>query len=112
MDQHLELETLGILRQTKVPSELNWMSDAEKQLTLILLMAGEGGLHKRDVRKFEKNNPNVLLNLDMRNYVAWETDQNGRPMFMVLTWKGEEVAKQLLQVAKHESRKAASAPRA
>lgn len=107
MEQHLELESLGILLQTKVPPELTWMSTAEKQFMLMLLMAGEGGLHKREVQKFQKKNADAVFNLDVRGLTNWETDKAGRPMFVVLTWKGEEAAKVLLQVAKHESRRAA-----
>lgn len=105
MNQHLELESLGILRQTKLPSELAWMSDAEKQLVLMVQLAGEGGLHKRDVTKLSKHNPDMLLNLDARGLVQWDTDKSGRPVFLVLTWKGDEIAQLLLHVAKHESRK-------
>jgi len=109
MEQHLELETLGILRQTKVPTELNWMTDAEKQFMMMLLMAGEEGLHKRDVTKFQKKHADAVFNLDVRGFTNWETDKTGRPMFVVMTWKGEEAAKVLLHVAKHESRKASAA---
>jgi hypothetical protein len=111
MEQHLELETLGILRQTKVPTELTWMTDAEKQFMMMLLWAGEEGLHKRDVTKFQKKHADAVFNLDVRGLTNWETDKTGRPMFVVLTWKGEEAAKVLLQVAKHESRKASFAGR-
>jgi len=106
MEQHIELETLGILRQTKVPPELKWMTDAEKQFMMMLLMAGEEGLHKRDVTKFQKKHADAVFNLDVRGLTNWETYKAGRPMFVVLTWKGEEVAKVLLHVAKHESWKA------
>jgi len=109
MEQHLELESLGILRQTKVPAELAWMTDDEKTFVLNLLMAGEGGLHKREVHKHQKKLPEVVLNLEVRDLVRWESDKSGKPMFMVLSWKGEEVAQLLLQIAKHESRRATRA---
>lgn len=105
MEQHLELEYLGILRQTRVPAELAWMSDAEKQLMLMLLLAGEEGLHKRAVTRFEKKNPGVLLNVLFKDFATWQTDKAGRPMFLALTWKGEETASLLLQIAKNENRK-------
>jgi len=105
MEQHLELESLGILLQTKVPPELAWMTAPEKQFMLMLLLAGEDGLHKREVTKFQKKHADAVLNLDIRGMTNWETDKAGRPMFVVLTWKGEEAAKILLKVAKHESRR-------
>jgi hypothetical protein len=109
MELHLELESLGILRQTKVPPELAWMSDAEKHLMLQVFMAGEVGVHKREVQKFERKNPNTVLNLEVRNFIMWETDKSGRPMFLVVTWQGEDAAKLLMHVARHESRKTAAA---
>lgn len=109
MEQHLELESLGILRQTKVPAELAWMTDEEKSFVLDLLFAGEGGLHKREVQKFGKQNPDALLRLEMRELTIWESDKSGRPTFLVLSWKGDEVAKLLLQIAKHESKRASRA---
>ncbi len=105
MEQHLELESLGILRQTKVPAELAWMTDDEKSFVLDLLLAGEEGVHKRVVAKFEKKHPDAVLNLTMRDLARWESDKSGRPTFLVLSWKGDEVAKLLLQIAKHESRR-------
>lgn len=109
MDAHFELETLGILRQTKIPQELSWMSDGQKLLMLQLLMAGEDGLHKREVVKFEKKNPDKLLDLEVRGFVQWETDKAGRPMFLTVAWKGEDAAKLLMQIARNESRKTAAA---
>ncbi len=108
MEQHLELESLGILRQTKVPQELAWMSDAQKAFVLDLLFAGAEGMHKRDVSKFEKKNPDVIFTLTVRDLANWESDKLGKPTFLVLTWKGEEVAQLLLQIAKHENKKASS----
>ncbi len=82
------------------------MTDVEKSFVLDLLLAGEGGLHRRDVQKFDKKNSGVVLNLEVRSLIQWESDKTGRPTFLVLTWKGEEVAQLLMQIAKHESRKA------
>lgn len=105
MEHHLELDFLGILRQTKIPPEWAWLIDVEKQFLLELLLAGEGGLHRSKVAKFEKNHPDALLNLTVRNLCEWETDRLGKPASMVLTWKGEDLARLLLQIAKNESKK-------
>ncbi len=106
MEQYLELESLGILRQTKLPQELSWMTDAQKQLMLQVMLCGEDGLHKREVARFNKKNEGELVTLEFKDYLRWESDKAGKPTFLVLTWKGDEVAKLLMQVARHESRKA------
>lgn len=82
------------------------MTDAQKAFLLDLLFAGEEGLHKRDVTKFDKKNPEVVFTLTVRDLANWESDKLGKPTFLVLTWKGEEVAKLLFQIAKHENQKA------
>ena len=105
MEQHLELENLGILRQTKAPAELAWMTDIEKSFLLDLLVAGETGLHKRTIQKFENKNSDAFFNLQVRNLVEWESDKSGKPMFLVLSWQGKDIAELLLQVAKHESKR-------
>lgn len=105
MEQHLALESLGILKQTKAPPELAWMTDLEKTFVLDLFLAGEEGLHKRQVAKFEKNHPEAFLDLQVRDVIRWESDKAGKPTFVVLSWKGEEIAKLLLQIAKNTSQK-------
>lgn len=109
MEHHTELESLGILRQTKLPASLNWMTDSDKDLLTQLHLAGEEGLHKSFIAKFEKKNPETLLRLTVRDLAEWQSDKLGKPVCVVQTWKGEEVGKLLLQVAKHESQAAARA---
>jgi hypothetical protein len=104
MDAHLELESMGILRQTKTPDSLKWMNDDEKVFMLDLLMAGEAGLHKRDVDKFSKTHPETVLKLDIHHLAQWERDKNGRLMFYALTWQGVEAAELLRKIAQNQSR--------
>ncbi|MCC5610899.1 hypothetical protein LC612_30160 [Nostoc sp. CHAB 5834] len=105
MEQHISLDTLGILRQVKVPAELAWMSDEEKSFLLELLFAGEEGIHKRIVTKFSKKSPDAIFNLTVRNMAEWISDKAGRPTFLTVTWKGEDAAKLLFQIAKNDNRK-------
>jgi hypothetical protein len=105
MQQHLELESLGILRQLKVPPELAWMRPLEKSFVLEMFWAGEAGLHKSTVSKLEKATPDMVFNLTVRDIAEWLTDKAGRPVALCLTWKGEEIAKLLHQIAKNESKK-------
>jgi hypothetical protein len=104
MEQHHELESMGILLQTKLPAFLSWMTDGDKSLVLQLYMAGEAGTHKTAILKFEKTNPETVLNITVRDLAEWVSDKQGRPSHLTLTWKGEELGKLVCQVAKHESR--------
>lgn len=106
MDRHLELEHLGILRQTKVPADLSWASAAEKAFLLDLLLCGSEGFHKKGLKSFQKENPTSLINLEVRGLVNWVSDKAGRPTFITLSWKGEDVAKLLMAIAKNENRRA------
>ena len=104
MEQHHELESMGILLQTKLPATLSWMTDGDKSLALQLHLAGEAGLHKSAILKFEKQNPETVMNMTVRDLAEWVSDKQGRPSHLTLTWKGEELGKLVFQVAKHESR--------
>lgn len=110
MDAHLELETLGILRQTKVPQELGWLTDAEKRCLLMVLASGEGGLHKSQLKKI-LDSATVLARLEFKDFLKWETNRNGTPSSITLTWRGEEIAQLLLQIAKNESQRPGSTQR-
>ena len=105
--QNTELQALGILLQTKVPTELDWMSDGEKRFMLTLLAAGEEGVHKRLVQKEEKQNEFLSLRLSAHGLAKWERDNNGREMFFTLTWKGEDAGQLLLTIARNASRRPA-----
>lgn len=107
MDAHLELESMGILRQTKTPDSLKWMNDEEKLFVLQLYMAGEEGLHKRAVEKFSKNHRELTIKLEVHNLAQWERDKNGRLVFFALNWQGFEAGELLLKIAQNQSKKAA-----
>lgn len=104
---HIELETLGVMRQVKVPAELAWLRECEKAFILEMYWAGEDGLHKSRVAKLEKANPDMEFNVTVRSLAEWLTDKAGRPVALTLTWQGEDVARLLHQIAKNESHKAA-----
>lgn len=107
MDRATELDELGILRQKHLPASLSWLAPHHKTLILDIALAGDDGLHKRAVDRFEKNHPGEVLYLSARGLVEWVNDKTGRPVFLVLTWRGEDVAKLLLQIARNESKKPA-----
>ncbi len=105
MEPHLELEHLGILRQTKLPAQFSWMSDVEKYFLLQVYLAGDGGLSKSRLKPYQRKHLEVLLNLEVRGLVTWHSDKAGHPVVLVLTWQGDEIAQLLLQIAKHENQR-------
>jgi hypothetical protein len=99
-----DLESLGILRQTKVPSQLDWMTDSEKHFMLFLLTAGEFGVHRRYVTKEEKKSPELSSRLSANGMADWHRDRSGKEMFFTLSLKGEETAQLLLKIARNANR--------
>ena len=110
MEQYLELESLGILKATRLPAEWAWMNDEMKHFLLSLHFAGEDGVHKSEVKLFSKRCPDGLFQLEIKNLVGWLSDKAGKPMFLALTWQGDEVAQLLLSIAKNESQKDGKSP--
>lgn len=100
---NLDLDKLGVLRRTLVPERLQWMDDDTKRLMVDLLHAGEEGLHKRIIEKFKKAHDEAFVRLDMFGLVQWVRDKSGKPMFVSLTWKGQDEAELLFRIAKNET---------
>lgn len=105
-----DLDALGLLRATKVPDELDWLSDEEKVLLLQLLFCGESGMHSREVNRIRKSQSgsDAILRIEAFGLASWERDQHGRQTFFCLTWKGAEAAELVRKVAQHENKKAVS----
>lgn len=99
-----ELESLGILRQTHVPAEFDWMTPGEKLFMLMMLAAGEDGVLKRVVEKEEKKNEHMSMRLSAHGLANWERDRHGQERYFVLSDRGEEVAITLRRIALNASR--------
>ena len=93
-----ELDDLGILRSTKVPPRLAWMSDVQIDILLTVLSCGEDGMTRRRSQKFDCDS---VRQLELRDYLTWERDRFGRLAYLCLTWKGEDAAQVLLKIAHH-----------
>lgn len=104
LSRQRDLDSLGILRQTTLPTGFDWMTEADKQLTLDLHFAGEEGLTKAYIRKWDKANPECSLRLTSQSVADWETDKRGQPARLTLNWKGQDVAQALLAVARNSSK--------
>jgi hypothetical protein len=98
-----ELDDMGILRATKLPPHLSWLEGAQGTLLVQLLAAGEEGMTRRRLKKFEKDggDDEAARRLELRDLVKWEHDRFGQKAFLVLTWRGEEAANVLLKIFKH-----------
>ena len=107
-----ELDTMGILRATKLPPKLEWLNETEILLLIRLLGAGEEGLTRRSLKKLKEPGEDAVTRLNLRDLVKWERDVFGNLTFLVLTWKGEEAAQTLLKVSLHKSKQTPAAPTA
>ena len=105
-----ELEGLGLLRATKVPAELNWLTSEEMAFLVQLRLAGEEGLKRAQVMKYWRTNTDGIIRLEGAGFADWHHDQVGRPAYFALTWKGMEKADQLLTVARTQSKMDGSQP--
>lgn len=103
---HLELEKLGILSPTIVPGKYGWLSDDAKVFLVNILLCGEEGMHRRMVAKLTKKTPDLVFQLEANSLVYWDTDKFGKQSYLVLTLRGEDLAKLLRVIAKNESIKA------
>lgn len=103
-----ELDTLGILRATKLPAKLEWLNELDITVLLHTLAAGEDGLSRRRVKKMGEAGADAVKRLELRDLIKWEHDRFGHAAFLVLTWQGDEAAKTLLAVCKNKSAPAAS----
>ncbi|MDO8417793.1 MAG: hypothetical protein Q7S87_16455 [Agitococcus sp.] len=105
MEQYFQLDVLGILKQTKLPANLAWLSEGDKQCLLLVHLGGEAGMHKTQAAKFDKQFPDIIFKLEARDLLTWLTNSHGKQVSLSLTWKGEDIAKLLLLVARNESKK-------
>ena len=81
------------------------MTDDIKHFMLTVRFAGEAGIHRSEVRAFTKKNPDALFQIEIKNLVVWLSDKAGKPMFLALTWQGDEITQLLLSIAKNESQR-------
>ena len=100
-----ELDGLGILRTTHLPTHLELFKDKEVETALLidLLGAGEEGVTRRHVLKQKQAGEDAAKWLTLRDLAEWQRDKFGKLTFLVITWKGEKAARMLLSVCRHNS---------
>ena len=101
--QLLDLHALGVLCVNQVPKDYAWMSETEKHIILYLALAGKDGIHKNLFKNHLKTNPECFINLEVRGLVTWTNNKKGAPEYLILTWKGIDLAEFLKELAKQQS---------
>jgi len=105
------LDSLGLLKATKMPKKYEWLSEKDKAFLLNLYLAGEMGLTKKAALAEEALNAEVLMRLEANGLTTWERDKFGRISYYCLTTlKGEELGVLLLKIAKNSSIRLSAVP--
>lgn len=95
---------MGLLRMAEVPPAYKWLSDNDKYLLVhLFLVGGPEGLKKRTLEKLDKKLEGASGRLFANGLADWLTDSTGKPASLALSWKGEEVAKLLVAVARTQT---------
>lgn len=107
MDSELfELDSMGVLRTTRLPAKLEWLNEAEteKALLIELFAAGEEGITRRRIAKLKEAGEDAAKRLVLRDLAHWERDRFGKLTFLVISWPGEVAAQTILKVSKYVGR--------
>lgn len=94
----------SLLRPTEKDPRIAHLSDEARRYLITVYQAGEQGLKKSIVKLLDKRYPHAYLELYTNDYVLWEFDTKGNPYFLVANWKGEELGKVLVSIAKYGTR--------
>lgn len=101
----VELGEMGLLKATLVPASASWIPDAAKALLVRLYVVRPGGLPRASFKKPTQDDADALLVLEAHGFVQWISDQRGKATLLTLTWKGEEFAQALAEIAKSQTQK-------
>jgi len=92
-----------LLRPSEKDSRIAHLSDSARFYLIQVAQAGPEGLKKGETKLLDKKYPEACIELYAQDYVLWEYDSRGNPYFLVVNWKGEELAKLLMTIAKYGS---------
>ena len=101
----VSLDSLGLLKASRVPKEHDWLTDDDKRMIVSVYLCGEGGMARRDAEREQIKNPDVLFRLDANSLAYWEKDKRGNNAYYALTDRGEDLGKLFLMVARNASGK-------
>jgi hypothetical protein len=98
LDDNLALERMGLLRPRQgallADPRISKLTEGERELLVQLTLADKHEL----CRSALKRQPirDAAETLELMGHVTWERDNRGRPVYLTLTWKGEEIGEALL----------------
>jgi len=85
-----DLDAMGLLHITKLPQNLEWLTETHIEMLLVLAQCGEEGLPERKTRKLSTEQADALRMLELRDLVGREYDRFHKPVLLCLTWQGKE----------------------
>ena len=102
-----ELDKLGLLRVTKLPPELSWLTPIQMELIREVGGCGEEGMRERRTKRLSEEKRDALRMLELRDILYRERDRLGKPVFLCLTWKGQEALQVLQAIERHRAENSA-----
>ncbi len=108
-EHNQRVEVLGnlfddtLLRPSEKDPRIAHLSDSARFYLIQVAQAGTDGLKKGQAKLLDKKYPDACLELYAQDYILWEFDTRGNPYFLGVNWKGEELAKLLMTIAKYGS---------
>ena len=96
-----DLDRLGLLRVTKIPPELSWLTPTQIELIFDVAECGEEGMRERKTQRFSEQKRDALRMLELRDILYRERDRLGKPVFLCLTWRGKEALEVLRAVERN-----------
>lgn len=102
-----DLDSLGLLRVTKIPQELSWLAPIHIEMIFEVAECGEEGMRERKTQRLSEEKADALRMLELRDMLYRERDRYGKPVFLCLTWKGQEALQVLRAVERNRARGAA-----
>ena len=105
-----DLDSLGLLRVTKLPRDLSWLTPIHIQMIIEVADCGEEGMRERKTQRFSEEKTDALRMLELRDILHRERDRYGKPAFLCLTWKGKEALEVLRAIERNRNKSCAARP--
>lgn len=99
-----DLDSLGLLRVTKLPQDLSWLTPIHIQMIIEVADCGEEGMRERRTQRLGEEKTDALRMLELRDILHRERDRYGKPVFLCLTWKGKEALEVLRAIERNRGK--------
>lgn len=98
LDDNLALERMGLLRHKQgallADPRVSKLNEHERELLVLIYIS-----HKKTMCRSSLRSPalkDAAETLELMGHVTWERDNHGKPAYLTLTWKGDELAPVLM----------------